>query len=69
MFFDDVVFLGCDAVWTRRLIPPFRRNILSPKRWYLPMSPHGVITQKNIIDIFTAMKISNLKYVLIYLTI
>jgi hypothetical protein len=26
---DDVVLLGCDAMWTHRQIPTFRRNILS----------------------------------------
>jgi hypothetical protein len=58
----DVLVLGCDDVWTRRQIPTFQRNLLSPssalkrqcvspKAWYLPTSPHAVTTQKNNIDI------------------
>jgi hypothetical protein len=31
-----------------------------PKRWFLPISPHGVTTQKTNIDIFTAVRTSNL---------
>jgi hypothetical protein len=27
---DNVVILGCDSVWSCRLIPTFRRNMLSP---------------------------------------
>jgi hypothetical protein len=57
------------TVWV--LIPTFRRNILLPssglkrqyvplKRWYLPLSPHGFTTQKNNIDIFTAVRTSDL---------
>jgi hypothetical protein len=37
--------LGCNTVWS------LGRNILtlyvSPNRWYLPTSPHGVTTQKD----------------------
>jgi hypothetical protein len=31
-----------------------------PKRWYLSTSPYGVTTQKTNIDIFTAVRTSNL---------
>jgi hypothetical protein len=58
---EDIVLLGSEAVWTRRLLPTLRRNILplssalhpwrwrqcvSPERWYLPTSSHGFKTQK-----------------------
>jgi hypothetical protein len=58
----DVGLLGCNAVWTCRYIPTFRRDILSlsspwrwrqyvpPKRWYIPTSPHGVTTKKTNMD-------------------
>jgi hypothetical protein len=36
------------------------RQYISLKRWYLPTSLHGVITQKNIIVILTAVRTSNL---------
>jgi uncharacterized caspase-like protein len=51
---DDVVLLCCDAVWTRRLIATFRRNILPS------YSGHGVTTQTNNTVIFTAVKTSAL---------
>jgi hypothetical protein len=42
---DDLVLMGCDTVWT---LHPWRwRQYVSPKRWYLPTSPHGVTTQNN----------------------
>jgi hypothetical protein len=41
---------GCNALWTSGWLPMFRRNILPPKRRYLPTSPHGVTTQKTKID-------------------
>jgi hypothetical protein len=38
-------------------LQPWRwRQYVSPKRWYLPMSLHGVINQKTSIDIFTAVR-------------
>jgi hypothetical protein len=36
-------------------------NYVSPKCWYLPMSPHGVTVQNNI-DVFTAVRTSNLTH-------
>jgi hypothetical protein len=40
---------------------PWRwRQYLPPKRRYLPTSPYGVATQKTNIDIFTAVRTSNL---------
>jgi hypothetical protein len=39
------------------------RQYVPPKRWYLPTSPHGISTQKNNIDIFTAVRTSNLAQV------
>jgi hypothetical protein len=38
-----------------------RCHYVSPKLWYLPTSPHGVTTQKNNIDFFTAVRTSNLR--------
>jgi hypothetical protein len=50
-------------VWTRRQIPTFRRNIVysfsvlrwgqyvSPKRWRLLTTPHGVTTQNNVVKL------------------
>jgi hypothetical protein len=35
---------------------------VSPRRWYLPTSPHGVTNQKTNTDIFTAMGTSDLTY-------
>jgi hypothetical protein len=32
------------------------RQYIPLKRWYLPTSPHGVTTQKNKADVFTAVK-------------
>jgi hypothetical protein len=37
-----------------------RKQYVPPKCWHLPTSPHGVITQKTNIDIFTAVRTSNL---------
>jgi hypothetical protein len=43
-------------------LQPWRwRQYASSKRWLLPDSPHGAQTQKNIINIVTAVKTSNLK--------
>jgi hypothetical protein len=36
------------------------RHYVSPKRWYLQTSSHGVTTQKNNIGIFTAFRTLNL---------
>jgi hypothetical protein len=36
------------------------RQYVPPKRWYLPTSTHGVAVQTNNIDVFTAMRTSNL---------
>jgi hypothetical protein len=35
-------------------------DYVSPKRWYLTTNPHGITTQKSNIDIFTAVRTSNL---------
>jgi hypothetical protein len=57
---------GYNAVWTCRQRPMFRRNKLSlyprlqPKRWYLPTGPRGVTTHETNIDIFTAVRTSNI---------
>jgi hypothetical protein len=37
-----------------------------PKRWYLPTSLHGVTTQENNADIFTAMRTSNLNFTFLF---
>jgi hypothetical protein len=34
--------------------------VCSPKRWYIPTSPDDVATQKTNIDIFAAVRTSNL---------
>jgi hypothetical protein len=34
---------------------------VSPKRWYLPISPRGVTAQKTEIDISTAVRMSHLE--------
>jgi hypothetical protein len=49
----DVGLLGCDVVWTCKLIPAFRKNILLP-------SSESLETQKTNIDIYTAVKTSDL---------
>jgi hypothetical protein len=36
------------------------KDYVPPKRWYLLASPHGLTTQKTDIDIFTAVRTSNL---------
>jgi hypothetical protein len=42
---------------------PWRwRQYVPPKRWYLPISPHGVTTQETNIDIYSAVRISNRYY-------
>jgi hypothetical protein len=43
---------------------PEMKAYVPSKRWYLPTSPHGVITQKTNIDIFTAVSTSNFIFVL-----
>jgi hypothetical protein len=41
-------------------LKPWRwTQYVSPKRWYLPTSPHSVTTQKTNIDIFTAVRTSH----------
>jgi hypothetical protein len=42
------------------LKPRRRRHYVSPKRWYLPTSLHGVTTQKNNIVILAAVRTSDL---------
>lgn len=37
-----------------------KRQCASARRWYLPTSPHGITTGKAIIDIFAAVRNSNL---------
>jgi hypothetical protein len=42
-------------------LQPWRwKQHVSPKRWYLPMSPHGITTQKNNVVIFTTVRTLNL---------
>jgi hypothetical protein len=42
-------------------LQPWRwRQYVHPKRWYLPTNPHYVTAQKTNIDIFTAVRTSNL---------
>jgi hypothetical protein len=36
------------------------RQYISPKRWYLPTRPHDVTCQKSNIDIFTAVRTSDI---------
>jgi hypothetical protein len=66
---DEDVNIGlcCNAVWTCREIPPFRRNILLPpsglkyflsKRWFPPVGPHCSTTQNINTDTFTAVRTS-----------
>jgi hypothetical protein len=54
--FIAVSLLGCDAEWTCRSIPTFRRNVLPPSS-----GPNGVTTQKTN-DVFTAVITSYLCY-------
>jgi hypothetical protein len=42
-----------------------RLQIISLKRWYLPTSPHDVTTQNNNIDIFIAVRTSNITFLLV----
>jgi hypothetical protein len=51
---DNVVFLGCDAMYTHSYTPVFRQNV----GIYLHL--HGIITQKINITILTAMRTSNI---------
>jgi hypothetical protein len=48
----DVGLLGCNAVWN--ILPPFSAwkwiQYVSPKRWYMHTSSHGVTSQKPNID-------------------
>jgi hypothetical protein len=53
--YDDIVS-GCDAVYTRKEIPTFRRTILPPSSglmikatFYLPTSPHSFTAQNNVV--------------------
>jgi hypothetical protein len=46
--------------FTITLFSPENGDCVSPKLEYLPASPHGVATQKTNIDIFTAVRTSNL---------
>jgi hypothetical protein len=53
------VVLGFRAVWFRRSMPTFRRNIFSPeepKRWQLPTKPYGAKTQDNTNIVLTAVR-------------
>jgi hypothetical protein len=43
---DDVVLLDCDAVWTRRSIPKFRRNMLST--YPLPINPTSALKMETV---------------------
>jgi hypothetical protein len=47
------------SIKNQPLLQTFREQF-PPKHWYLPASPHGVTTQKTNIDIFTALRTSNL---------
>lgn len=58
----EVCLLICDATWTCRWVPTFRRNMLYqssertssqyvfPKQWHVPTSPHAVTTSKTNTD-------------------
>jgi hypothetical protein len=54
-----MLFWAFDAKSTRKDMPAFRRNILSLSSWFLPMTLHGIKTQKNNRVIFTAVITSN----------
>lgn len=55
--------MGCEAVWAYRWVPAFRRIMRPPSwtpeieaassanRWDPPTSPHGIATQKTIMDV------------------
>jgi hypothetical protein len=51
----------------RTLVSPEDGDNVSLKHWYLPASPHGSTTQKTNINIFTAMRTSNLCKNVVYL--
>jgi hypothetical protein len=72
MSLADVRLLDCNAVWTCRLIPTYQSNIL-PKSLGLKMAAvcssetfvsiyksYGLTTRKTNIDIFTALRTSQL---------
>jgi hypothetical protein len=44
----------------KKVSQPWCRQYIAPKHWHLPTSPHAVTTQKTNIDIFTAVRTSNL---------
>jgi hypothetical protein len=46
------------VMYSLLLHPWWWKQYVSPKCWYLPVSVHGIITQKNDTDILTAMKTS-----------
>jgi hypothetical protein len=51
-------------------VEPYRRILrISPKQWYLPASPLGITTQKTNIDIFTAVRSSDLQNECVLLSI
>jgi hypothetical protein len=58
----EVGLLSSNAVFTCRQTPRSRRRrqYVSPKRWHLPTSPHGVTIKKTNV-IFTAVRTSDLK--------
>jgi hypothetical protein len=55
-----VVSFTFQLLYSRENRPWRWRQYASPKRWYLPTSPHCVTTQKNNIDIFTAVRTSSI---------
>jgi hypothetical protein len=59
--YTHLIMCCCSGLWHRLhiLIQPWRWHV-SPIRWYLPMSPHGIKTQRNNVDIFTGAKSANL---------
>jgi hypothetical protein len=63
--FEDDVLLAFDVVRTLQL---WRwRQYVSPKHWYLPVSPHGITACKTNIIIFTTEETSDLTQWLILL--
>jgi hypothetical protein len=63
----DAGLLGCNAAWTCRQIPTFRRtHCFHLQGWcssenYIPTNPHSVTTRKTNIDIFTGVGTSQFK--------
>jgi hypothetical protein len=59
----------CDAIWVCKRVPAFQRKNtqgrnwrqdVPPKHWYPLTDPRGVTTRKTTVDIFTAVRTSDL---------